>query len=327
MNAAEQQPHWSEQKERGSFFALRFMLFLYRCGGKWICRLLVYPIVLYFFLTGTRARRASRKYLTRLYHAAPDHAGLARPPGTRDVLRHFIEFGTTCIDRLDAWTGCIKRTDVIWPNRQVLIDQARAKQGGVLIGTHLGCMDLLRGVASQLPDLKINALVFIDHAQHFNRMFRIANPGITMQLISVKSFTPDVALMLADKVEKGEFVVVLADRIPAGARDRVEWIPFLGHDAPWPTGPMLLASLMNCPVFLIFCLRKTGRQYEVYLEHFENENLALPRKSRRAALQGAIDRHARVVERYCGLAPYQWFNFYDFWADRHVDGKQDDRTR
>lgn len=316
MSNGEQPLHWSEQEERGSFFALRFMLLLYRMGGKWLCRLLVYPIVFYFFLTGTRARRGSRTYLTRLYHFAPNHAGFGRPPGTREVLRHFLEFGNSCMDRMDAWTGCIPRTDVIWPNRHILVDRMKARQGGVLIGTHLGCMDLLRGVASQFPDLKINALVFIEHAQRFNQMFRIANPGISMQLISVQSFTPDVALMLADKIEKGEFIVILGDRIPAGARDRVEKISFLGHEAPWPTGPMILAGLMNCPVFLIFCLRKTGRQYEVYLEHFEDENLSLPRKSRRADLHKAIDRYVRVVEKHCGLAPYQWFNFYDFWNDR-----------
>ncbi len=25
--------------------------------------------------------------------------------------------------------------------------------------------------------------------------------------------------------------------------------------------------------------------------------------------------YARRLERYCLMAPYQWFNFYDYWAD------------
>ena len=25
--------------------------------------------------------------------------------------------------------------------------------------------------------------------------------------------------------------------------------------------------------------------------------------------------YARRLERYCLMAPYQWFNFYDYWSD------------
>jgi predicted LPLAT superfamily acyltransferase len=25
--------------------------------------------------------------------------------------------------------------------------------------------------------------------------------------------------------------------------------------------------------------------------------------------------YARRLERYCIMAPYQWFNFYDYWSD------------
>ena len=147
-------------------------------------------------------------------------------------------------------------------------------------------------------------------------MLRIANPGIEVRLISVQSFTADIAILLAEKVEKGEFIVILGDRSPAGARDRVETVSFLGKPAPWPTGPMILASLLHCPIFLIFCLRTKGRRFHVHLEPFEAERLDLPRKERQAHLRQAIDRYARIVEKHCCIAPYQWFNFYDFWDNQ-----------
>jgi len=25
--------------------------------------------------------------------------------------------------------------------------------------------------------------------------------------------------------------------------------------------------------------------------------------------------YARCLERYCLMAPYQWFNFFDYWGD------------
>ena len=32
------------------------------------------------------------------------------------------------------------------------------------------------------------------------------------------------------------------------------------------------------------------------------------------ALQAAANRYAGLLEKYARMAPYNWFNFYDFWA-------------
>ena len=36
---------------------------------------------------------------------------------------------------------------------------------------------------------------------------------------------------------------------------------------------------------------------------------------RNTAVQAAIVRYAELLERYCRRAPYNWFNFYDYWHD------------
>jgi predicted LPLAT superfamily acyltransferase len=36
---------------------------------------------------------------------------------------------------------------------------------------------------------------------------------------------------------------------------------------------------------------------------------------RRAAVQAAMARYASLLEKYCRSDPYNWFNFYDFWAE------------
>jgi predicted LPLAT superfamily acyltransferase len=36
--------------------------------------------------------------------------------------------------------------------------------------------------------------------------------------------------------------------------------------------------------------------------------------SRRLAVVAAIERYAAVLEHYCRTDPYNWFNFFDFWA-------------
>jgi predicted LPLAT superfamily acyltransferase len=41
---------------------------------------------------------------------------------------------------------------------------------------------------------------------------------------------------------------------------------------------------------------------------------SIPREARAAAMQAATLRYAALLEKYCRSDPYNWFNFYDFWA-------------
>jgi len=38
------------------------------------------------------------------------------------------------------------------------------------------------------------------------------------------------------------------------------------------------------------------------------------RRNREADLEKWVRRYAERLEYYCRLAPYNWFNFYDFWG-------------
>ncbi len=104
---------------------------------------------------------------------------------------------------------------------------------------------------------------------------------------------------------------MVADRTSVRFRQRSVYADFLGEPAPFPEGPFILAHLLGCPVYLLFCLKLDGR-YRIILEPFASP-LKLPRASRQAALREAAQRYAERLEHYCLLAPHQWFNFFDFW--------------
>jgi predicted LPLAT superfamily acyltransferase len=63
---------------------------------------------------------------------------------------------------------------------------------------------------------------------------------------------------------------------------------------------------------LFFGLYLGGRRYAIHFEPFAEE-LRIGRRDRGAQLQPWIGRYAARLEHYCRLAPYNWFNFYDFW--------------
>ena len=43
---------------------------------------------------------------------------------------------------------------------------------------------------------------------------------------------------------------------------------------------------------------------------------AVERGQRDGAIQAAVQRYADSLTRLCQLAPYNWFNFFDFWQKK-----------
>ena len=132
-----------------------------------------------------------------------------------------------------------------------------------------------------------------------------------MNLIQVTEINATTAMLLQDKIDAGELVVIAADRTPVTGRNRVAKAYFLGKTALFPQGPFILASLLKCPVYTLFCLKQHGKQM-IYFEHF-SDGLSFPRKQRDAMIMRCAQDYADRLQRYCLQEPLQWFNFYDFW--------------
>jgi predicted LPLAT superfamily acyltransferase len=118
-------------------------------------------------------------------------------------------------------------------------------------------------------------------------------------------------MMLAEKIERGEFIAIAGDRIPVSRNPSVAFARFLGAQAPFPAGPYILASLLRCPAYVMFALRG-GRGSAIYFEIFR-DSICLPRQNRRDSLAALAADYAARLEQFCLSAPLQWFNFYDFW--------------
>ena len=305
---------WHQTEERGSEWGMRLLLGIYRFLGRSICRWLVYCVVTYFFLTSRRSRQASQQYLQRLYQTPGGDVALGRPPGLRDTYRHFLEFGEATLDRFSAWLNDLGQHHIEFPGHDQFADAIGGGTGAVIIGAHLGNMEVMRAAVRVYPDIVINALFLTNNAQRYNAVLKAARTESQLNIIPVDDISVATINLLQDKINAGEVVALLSDRTTIGSPDRVSRIPFLGHEAPFPHGPFILASLLECPVFHVTCIRKGGMQYTVHMDKFA-DCLKLPRGQRLEALNNYIAQFARQLEQRCLLAPYQWFNFYDFWAD------------
>jgi predicted LPLAT superfamily acyltransferase len=122
-------------------------------------------------------------------------------------------------------------------------------------------------------------------------------------------------MLLHEKIERGEFVVIAADRTSPTAMHRVTPAHFLGELAMFPQGPFILSALLECPVYLLFAIKNSHHSegtYDIFVERFADQ-LTFPRRQRECLLTEVIQQYANRLQHYCWLAPLQWFNFFDFW--------------
>jgi predicted LPLAT superfamily acyltransferase/glycosyltransferase involved in cell wall biosynthesis len=308
---ARKQENWSHIAERGTAMGLATLNACYRLLGRRAVKALMFPVIAYFFLTAGRARAASLDYLSRVYARFGPSPALAREPRLRDAFRHFLAFGDCALDKLAAWSGRAAEIPVDFPRRADYARIAASKRGALLIGAHLGNFEMSRALGVTAGHSGINAIVYSEHAKRFASTLMKANPDYGVNLIHVAKLGPDDAIRLQEKIDAGELVFVVGDRTPAAQNGRVSTVDFLGAPADFAQGPLTLAHLLGCPVYLFFCIKEGGR-YRIHLELFA-ERIELERGNRERALAEHIARYAARLEHYCRAAPLQWFNFFDFW--------------
>ncbi|HEX5046424.1 MAG TPA: hypothetical protein VFX89_04825 [Gammaproteobacteria bacterium] len=297
--------HWAEHQERGDVLGMQSLLAVYRLFGRRAFTLFLYPVVAYFWLTAANARRASQDYLNAIRNRARQ---VGVPVPRVSSFRHVLEFGHAVLDKGAIWGGDFSPSNVQF-ERPLTFPQMPSR-GCLFIGSHLGNLEVLRAFG-EFRDFKVNALVSTRHSPKFNQLLSAVNPKAFDGMIEIDSLGPDTVIKLQDRIRAREHIAIAGDRVSVRHKERSIHVPFLGRPAPFPEGPFILASLLDCPVYLLFCL-KIGKKYRVFIEPFADP-LVLPRAGRRSSLKNVIQRYAQRLEAHCLMAPSQWFNFFDFW--------------
>lgn len=306
--------HWAASAERRGATGMRFMIRVFTLFGRKPFQFLLFFVAAVFWLTGGKQRRASLDYLANI--RARCRALNMPVPGGLNSYRHFLRFGGAMLDKVAGWSGKLTwGRDVVFAPGAADVLNAPSPGGKLILASHLGDIEVCRALAETGMIKRINALVFREHAALFQKVMAEVAPQSLLNLISVADITPGVAIMLQDKIRAGEWVAIVGDRIAlSGSQQntrRITLSPFLGEAAPFPQGPFILASLLKCPVVLMFALKEQGKLV-IHSEAFA-EQVVLPRKNREEALQHYISHYAVRLEYHTLRSPLDWFNFYPFW--------------
>lgn len=278
---------------------LRLMSWLSLRLGRQVSRSALHLIAFYFVLFSPASRKASLNYLPR---------ALGRPATWRDLYRHFFSFASTIHDRIYLINRNYDLFDIEIQGKDVINPLIEANQGVLLMGAHLGSFEVMRAIGRQLPGLKVAMVMHEDNAQKINAMLAAINPEASMGVIPLGHL--DSMLQFKQHLDEGMLVGMLSDRT-LGNEPMAE-VELLGDIAAIPSGPFRMAALLRRPVVFMAGLYLGGNRYQVVFETLADFS-ETPRGEREQAVNAAIARYTELLNQYTRLAPYNWFNFFDYW--------------
>jgi predicted LPLAT superfamily acyltransferase len=293
---------WLAQRERGSVATIRLLVWIALKLGRRAARLLLYPICLYFLVFSHGTRLASRAYLARV---------LGRKPRLGDVFRHYHSFSSCALDRVFLFNDRIDLFDLRIQDEDMVLDILRQGSGCFLLGAHLGSFEVMGALGRRQPDLRISMAMYEENAQKIGSVLKAINPNLAIDVVGLGQFSSMIEVQ--DRLDRGHAMGVLADRGLGG--EKVVRYPFLGAPAAFPLGPFRIIAIMKRPVVLMFGLYRGGRRYDIFFEVLANP-AEWPAGDRAEEIDKMMRRYVERLEHYCRLAPYNWFNFYDFWKSQ-----------
>lgn len=295
---------WAERQERSNAGLLRTMTWISLRFGRQRARLVLHLIATYFVLFSPAACAASRDYLRRV---------LGRPARWRDVYRHVFTFAATIHDRIYLMNGRFDLFDIRLHGETLVDDALAGGRGAFLMGAHLGSFEVVRAIGRTHPDLRVVVTMYETNARKINATLAAVNPAAKPEVIPLGQV--DSMLKVRERLDANCMVGMLADRtLLDDAAAPLRRLPLLGTPAAFPRGPLYMAAMLKRPVIFMTGLYRDGNRYDVHFETLADFS-DVRRDTRAAAVDAALARYVALLDKYCRAAPYNWFNFFDFWQD------------
>ena len=328
MKKQEEAPlHWSQHKEKtAGYWHLKLLLILFRLFPVVILRVLAFPVGFFYFLFSKRARIESGRFLQKAAPFVEQQKTAKSCRSSFAPLRHIVSFSLTLVEKIESWGGKFQFKNLHFHDDDVeeLIRELEKGKGVFFITSHLGNMELLRGLASfnrtrVSRKIPVTSVIDMKITENFSNMLKELNPQSGFNIISAAEIGPHTAIILGDELASGTIVTIAGDRtaVNADGLGKKIMIPFLGEDAPFSPGIFYLAVLMKAPVYFVFALRRGDLsikpEYDMYV-HKSALSFECSRKERFAQSSLLANSFASLLESYCKKNPFQWYNFYDFWA-------------
>ena len=289
----------------GGYYSNLFVLWI---GSRflWLGYALIWMAAGFYFVIAGKARRASMRYLDRLY------------PGRRflrrwwETYRHMTEFGYLLLDRALMLASENHGYSMTFQGHERLIEAQSESRGIVLLTAHFGNAEIAVPYLEKYGLTRPFHMVMYREESDPTEAFHARHRRLTSAMDLISTTDPlDAGIRIMRALRDGDMVALRADRIMDG---KVVDVMLLGERVKFPAGPFLATELSGAPVFYVYTCRLGYRKYMCTIH--EPNSYSQDTSSRNERLERAAQDFATDLEGMLRRFPRHWSNFYDFWAQR-----------
>jgi predicted LPLAT superfamily acyltransferase len=292
---------WKGQS-RGNILGYRiFVTLLKNAGIKPAYFILQFVALYYFFFAPSSFRNAFQFYRHKL--------GFGFFRSVLAVYRNYYIFGQVLLDKFATLAGFHSKFTFNFDGEQYLREMADAKTGCLLISAHLGNFEMAGHMLERLES-KVNIIMLDSEHQHIKK-YLTSFTHKSFHVISIQEDNSHI-YEINRALKNKEIFCIHGDRFMQGSKTLA--CEFLGEKADFPSGPFYLAMKYGIPVSFVFAMKEGRSHYHFYATSPRSYLQQANPGKRDEMLRSIIRDYTREMESKLRKYPYQWFNFYNFWA-------------
>lgn len=284
-------------KSRGGILGYKIFVFILKNLGLRAAYALLAFVAFYFIFFAPKATTSIYSFFRKRLQKGRLHSLWA-------IYKTYFVFGQALIDRTAVLAGMNDKFTYFFDGVEHLRSIAQAGDGGILISAHAGNWSMAGSMLDDDvgKDARVNIVMLADEHQRIQAFLDQIQVKQAAKIIPIgDDFSHIIAMGTA--LRNGEILCMHGDRYLPGA-DTIE-VDFLGGKAYLPAGPFQLIKRMKVPFTIVYAFKETVSHY-----HF----FSTPPMKNPASAQEAAQHFASSMEEKVKRYPYQWYNFYDFWA-------------
>jgi predicted LPLAT superfamily acyltransferase len=290
-------------KTRGGVAGHTFFIVVIKLFGRWPAYGVLYLVSAYFLVAAPAGRRASLQFLDR---------ALGPQRGVKAIwrtYRHMLEFARTLVDRLILGVEGPSGFTRVETGVETILAASASRKGSILLTAHLGSWELASGMLGDRLTAPFDIVAFQGEDAAMRAAVRRSSEKFKPNVLSVGKGEL-AALDIMRALRAGHMVALQGDRT---VDERTVEVDFLGSPARFPVGPFVLAAISGAPMIATFNMQIGPRTYELIA--FDAQTYAFDRsRPKPEQLVTWVQDYVRKLETVVRKHPFQWFNFYDFWA-------------
>lgn len=292
-------------KTRGGILGYKIFVFIIKYLGVRSAYALLAFVAIYFIPFAIKSTKSIYAFFRLRFNKNPIAALWA-------TYRTYFSFGQALIDRTAILAGLGDKFTFFFDGEHHLKKMAFDKKGGVLISAHAGNWAIAGSILDDnLPeDMKVNVVMLADEHERIQSFLDKTQKKQSANIIGISNDMSHI-IKMGIALTNGELLCMHGDRFMEGA-DTIA-VNFMGEKAYLPKGPFQLIYKMKVPYTVVYAFKETFTHYHFY---------STPPMQNPSSIEEAAQHFANSLEEKIKLYPYQWYNFYNFWAKPNQLKKQ-----